>query len=204
MRFKYISLYQIRGLTHKPAEGDIQLHAKENDTISLKAVLTDKPDQYCYDIDRALSLGNFLLRGMVGQQDESAQIKENIENIQKSRRGKIEDSEALIFIGEGKTEADLNQPLRDTDDYTLGFDIINKEDIVSLFKDEINSTLAAFCLASERIPLQIKHLRSGVFLIDEQAKPIYSFSLTGSGEAYSSIPITAELIKEAQGQNQSC
>ena len=60
MKFKYISLYQIRGLTHNPAEGAIQLYSKEHDTISLKAVLTDKPDPFCYDIDRALTLGNFM------------------------------------------------------------------------------------------------------------------------------------------------
>lgn len=200
MRFKYISIYQIRGLTHNPAEGDIQLYAKEKATISLKAILTDKPDPYCYDIDRALSLGNFILMGMIGQQDESAQLKEHIENIRKNRKNKIEGSEALIFIGEGETNADLNQPLREIGDYTLGFDIIKKEDIISLFRDDINSILAAFCLASERISFQVKHLGEGAFLIDEQGKPIYSFSLTGSAEAYSSMPTTPELVEEAKGQ----
>jgi hypothetical protein len=200
MKFKYISLYQIRGLTHNPTDGDIQLYSKENDTISLKAVLTEKLDEYCYDIDRALSLGNFMLRGMNRQRDENAQIEEDIENIRENRKKRIQGSETLMFIGEGETETDFNQELKETDDYILGFDILKKEDIVSLFKDDINSTLAAFCLASERVPLQIKHMGGGIFLINEQAKPIYSFSLTGSGEAYSSMPTTAELIKEAQGQ----
>jgi hypothetical protein len=200
MKFKYISLYQIRGLTHNPSESDIQLYSKENDTISLKAVLTDKLDEYCYDIDRALSLGNFMLRGMVGQRAENEQIKENIEKIRENRKKKIEGEETLIFIGEGEAETEFTQPLKETDDYILGFDIIKKEDIVSLFKDDINSTLAALCLASERVPLQIKHTGGGVFLLNEQAKPIYSFSFTGSGEAYTSMPTTSELIKESQGQ----
>lgn len=203
MKFKYITIYQIKGLTHNPDEGDIEIYANENDGASIRAIFTEKPDQYCHDIDRAQSLRYSMLTGMVGQRgtdDVALETKRGIERIRENRKKELASSEALIFIGEGDTEVDFSRKNRETDDYILGFDIFKKDNVVSLYRDQINATLAALCLATERVSLEIKHITGNVYLSNELGKPVYSFSFSGSGEMYSSIRTTAEIIKEAQGQ----
>jgi hypothetical protein len=206
MKFKYITAYQIRGLIHNPNEGDMEIYAKENDGVSVRAILTAKPDQYCYDIDRAQSIGYLMLTGMVGQRgtdDVNLEIKSGIERIRENRKKELQGSEAFIFIAEGETEVDFSHPNRETDDYVLGFDIINKDDIASAYRDQINATLSALCLVNDRVPIQVKKLRGDVYLINDIGKPVYSIGISASGEAYTSIQTTVEIINEAKGQIKS-
>jgi hypothetical protein len=203
MKFRYITIYQIRGLIHNSDEGDIEIYAKENHGASVRAILTDQPDQYCYDIDRAQSIGYLMLTSMVGQRgtdDVKLEIKTEIERIRENRKKELQGLEAFIFIAEGETDVDFSHPNKETDDYVLGFDIINKDNIISPYRDQINAALVALCLATERVPLDVKHLRGDVYLINEISKPVYSIAFSGSGEGYPSIQTTAEIIKEAQGQ----
>lgn len=203
MKFRYITVYQIRGLTHDPNEGDIEIYAKGSHNYSVRAILSGRPDQYCYDIDRAQSIGYLMLTGMVGQRgttDHKLEIESGIERIREQRKKELQGSEALVFIAEGDTQVDLSSPNKETNDYIVGFDIVNKDDIVSSHRDEVSAALAALCLATERVPIQVKHLRADVYLLNELSKPVYSIGFSVSGEGYSSMPTTAEIIKEAQGQ----
>lgn len=196
-------VYQIRGLIHNPNEDDMEIYAKESDNTSVRAILSGRPDQHCYDIDRAQSISYLMLKGMVGQRepdDLQLAIKSEIERIQEHRKKELEGSEALIFIAEGEAHVDFSGTNRETDDYVLGFDIIDKDALVSAYRDQINAALAALCLATERVPIQVKKLRGNVYLINELGKPVYSISGSASGEGYSSIQTTAEIIKEAKGQ----
>jgi hypothetical protein len=204
MKYRYITVYQIRGLTHAPNEGDIEIYAKESDKYSLRAILSGRLDQYCYDMDRAQSIGYLMLTGMVGQRgttDQKLEIESGIDRIREQRKKELQGSEALVFIAEGNAQVDLNSsPTKETNDYIVGVDIVNKDDIIFSHRDQVNAALAALCLATERIPIQIKHLRGDVYLFNEFNKPVYSIGFSVSGEGYSSIPTTAEIIKESQGQ----
>lgn len=201
MKFKYISVYKIRGLTHNTATGDIQVYTREIENRSIKAILTDKPDEYCYEIDRAQVIGFSMLAGFVGQSgagDIRTKIAAGIERLREKRQKDIEGSQVIIFIGSGETEVDFSRPSREADDYILGFDIIEKGKIVSLFADDITLTLSGLSLATERTSLEVKQVTGGVYLINEQNTPVYSMSCTVSGEAYSSFQTSDEIIREAQ------
>jgi hypothetical protein len=110
----------------------------------------------------------------------------------------MEGALALIFIADGETEPDFSRPNKETDDYIIGFDVINKDNITATYKNQINATIAALCLASERTSIQVKRLRSDVYLINEYNKPFYSMVFSASGEMYSSMPVTTEIINQAQ------
>jgi hypothetical protein len=206
MKYRYITVYQIRGLTHSPNAGDTEIYAKGSDNYSVRAILSDRPDQYCYDMDRARSINYLTITGMVGKHgttDEKLEIESGIERIRERRKKEMEAAEALVFIAEGDAQVDLSSSIKETNDYIVGFDIVNKDEILSLHRDKVNAALAALCLATEGVPIQVKHLSSGIYLLNEFNKPVYSIGISASGEAYTSIPTTAEIIKEAQGQLKS-
>ena len=202
MKYRYVSVYQIRGLIHNPDEGDIEIYSKEGDS-SVRAILTGRPDEHCYELDRAQAVGYLMLKGMVGQREKD-ELKPEVENgiarIRDRRKEELGASETLVFVAEGEAHADFSQPNRETDDYVVGFDIINKKTIVDAYGDQVNAALAALCLAAEHETIQVKHVRGDVYLINELGKPLYSFEFSASFEGYSSRRTTSEIIREAQGQ----
>lgn len=203
MKFKYIAVYQIRGLIHSPNEDDMEIYAKESDNASVRAILSGRPDLHCYDIDRAQAISYLKIKGMVGQEepdDLQAAIKSEIERMQEHRKKELAGSEALIFVAEGEAPVDLSGPNIETDDYVLGFDIIDKNALASAYRDQINIALSALCLATERVSIQVKKLRGNVYLINDVGKPVYSISTSGSGEGYTAIQTTAEIVEDAKGQ----
>ena len=121
MQYRFINVYEIRGLNHPSGKGDITLYTKAG-APSIKAILTDKPDAYCYDIDRAKSLGYFMLRGFAGQPasaETQLELENHINRIRENRKKQLGTSEALVFIAEGEVEADLSRPSVDRGDYML-------------------------------------------------------------------------------------
>jgi hypothetical protein len=61
MKYRYITVYQLRGLIHNPDRGDVDLYIKEG-FPSVRALLTDKLDDHCYELDRAQSVGYLMLK----------------------------------------------------------------------------------------------------------------------------------------------
>lgn len=199
MKFKYIVVYQIRGLTCSPNENDTVIDSKERTGHVVKSIITSNPDPYCNDLDRSLALGYLMLKSFVGQR-ETDDVNREITGIQEARKKDLEGSLALIFIAEGDIVPDFSRPHRETADYVVGFDIINKEEIVSTYRDHINATIAALCLSLVGKSIQVKRLRSDVYLINEHDLPVYSMEFSDSGEMFSSTPITKDIIEDTQVQ----
>lgn len=108
----------------------------------------------------------------------------------------MEGAVSLIYIATGETEANINSPHRETSDYAVGVDLFNKDIIVATHRDQINATIASLCIASVGMPINVKKLRSDVYLINELNKPVYSIDFSSSGEGFSSTQITEEIIKK--------
>lgn len=85
IKFTYIAVYQIRGLTLPPKENSTVIYSKESSDSSTKAILTSTPDQDCSEIDRALALGYLMLKGMMGQREVDA-VSIEIERIRENRK----------------------------------------------------------------------------------------------------------------------
>jgi|GEM_PF-3354887 len=198
MRYVFVKAYEIRGLNHTPGQADVTLFTKEGDP-SVSAILTDNPDKYCYEIDRAQCLGHFMLAGFTGQPSSVRLELENyILQVRVNRKRQFGTSEVLVFIAEGEIEADLSKSVADKGDYIIGFDIINKQQIAGSLSGEIEASLAGLCLAANHEMLQIKRLAQGAYLLSASEKPIYSFSMSCGGEAYTSRTTTDELIDQTR------
>jgi hypothetical protein len=200
MKYKYVSVYKIRGLTHVPEQGDIKLYAKENNG-SVIAVLTDKPDEYCHEIDEAQCLGYSLLRAFAvkaGPDRNGPDMKAQIARIRERRKKELAGSDALVFIAEGEVEADFSSRSVERHDYVLGIDIITKETIAEAHSEDFNAILTAIFLSVGNSAIQVTRIAGDVYLIGKGGKPVYSLGLSASGEAYTSVPTTDRFIGMAQ------
>lgn len=203
MKYRYITVYQLRGLIHNPDRGDVDLYIKEG-FPSVRALLTDKLDDHCYELDRAQSVGYLMLKSIFGKRESTelnVEVETEISRIRERRNKDLEGSEKLIFIAEGEANPDFSKPNREADDYILGFGIINKETISETYSDQLHTILAALFMSTEHEIIEVKKVRGDVFLINELGKPIYSFDFAGGGEAYLSRRTTDEVIAEAQGHS---
>lgn len=202
MKYRYITVYQIRGLIHPPGKGNVEIYVMEG-AGSVRAILTDKLDNYCYEIDRARSVGYLMLKGFVGQRESTdlrLEVETEIGRIRERRNKELDNSEILVFIAEGEAEADFSHPNRETDEYVLGFEIINKEKIIDYHSGQVNAALAALCLSAGHEDIEIRRMHGDVYLINELGKSVYSFKFSGSADAYISRHTTDEIINEAQNQ----
>lgn len=200
MQYRFINIYEIRGLNHPSGKGDITLYTKEGIPF-VRAILTDKPDGYCYEIDRAKSLGYLMSRGFAGQSasnEPQPELERHIIRIRENRKKQLGTSEALVFIAEGEVEADLSGPSVDRGDYTLGFDVVSKEQITETLSTEVNAILAGLCLSAENDSLQLRRLDGDVYLVGESGKPMYSLGISISGKAYSSRQTTDEVVEKTR------
>ena len=106
----------------------------------------------------------------------------------------------MVVIASGETEPNFSSPNRETENFVLGFDVIQKEKINDIHGKQVDSALVALCLSTGQGSIQIKCLCNDVYLINENNKPVYSIGLSGSGEGYISIRTTDEFIRMAQSK----
>lgn len=202
MKYKYIAAYEISVLSHNPDTGDVEIYAHE-DGFSVRAILTDRVDDYCYEIDRARALSYLLLEGLVGQRklgDLKGEVEAEVRQIRERRNKALGRSEVLVFTAEGEVEPDFSAPSEETDDFVCASGMINKEDIAVRHSTQVNAVLAALCLSVQHETIRVKRIQRGIYLINESGRPVYSFDFSASADGFVSKRTTDEVIREVQSQ----
>lgn len=202
MKYKHIAAYKINGLTHVSDKGDVEIYA-DDDALPVRAILTERVDDYCYELDCAQALGNLLLKTMVGQRgsdDLRVAVEAEVSRIREQRNKDIGKSEVLIFIAEGEVEPDFSGPTRETDNFTLAFGAINKEDIAASHSAQLNAALVALLLSTEHETVEVKRMKKDTYLISESGEPIYSFDLRASASLSLSRRTSDRVIEQARHQ----
>jgi hypothetical protein len=203
MKYKYIAAYEISGLSHNPDTGDVKIYAHE-DGFSVRAILTDRVDDYCYEIDRARALSYLLLEGLVGQRklgDLKGEVEAEVRQIRERRNKALGRSEVLVFTAEGEVEPHFSGQSAETDDFVCVFGAIDKEDIAVSHRAQMNAVLVALCLSAEHETIQVERIQRGIYLINEFGKPVYSLDFSAKlGRAFLVKRTTDEVIREVQSQ----
>ena len=202
MKYKHIAAYKINGLTHVPDKGDVEIYVDDN-ALPVRAILTERVDDYCYELDCAQALGNLLLKTMVGQRgsdDLTVAVEAEVSRIREQRNRDIGRSEVLIFIAEGEVEPDFSGPTRETDNFTLAFGAINKKDIAASHSAQLNAALVALLLSTEHETAEVKRMKRDTYLISESGKPIYSIDLRASASVSVSKRTSDRVIEQARHQ----
>jgi hypothetical protein len=202
MKYKYVAAYEIHGLSHSLDTGDVEVYAAE-DGYPVKAVLAERVDDHCYELDRAQALGNLVLKSLVGQEESDdliVEVKAEINRIRERRKKDLDGSELLIFTAEGEVKPDFSRPSRETDEFVLGFELINKSDITSAHSAQLNAALTALYLSVEHESIQVNRIQRGIYLLNESGKPVYSFDMSASASAFVSKRTTDEVVGEVRSR----
>jgi hypothetical protein len=194
MRYEHISAFQIFGLTHDPAMGDVEIYRSDDHLI--RAIFTSDVNGHGYIVDRGRSLGLFMLRGFAGQgkqEDFAIALEKEIKAIQEQRCKDTGASVILLISITGEIDTTLNGPTRTINDFTFGIDLIDKEAIKASHRNTISAIVSAACLSIDP-PTDVRRLLDDVCLKDDDDKCIYSISFSMSAEGYSSRKVTDEIV----------
>ena len=198
MKFKHILAFAIHGLTSKSIEEDVNLiEIQERDVL---VSLSKDSDEHLSIIDRGLALATLMLKGFFGEpmQGERTRIlTEEVAKIQSKRNEQAGGSAILVIDITGDTEVDLSGVQRETEDFVVIFDAIDKEYLRSQDVQIVSSIVASLALSLQRTE-PIEKLSDGIYLLDSDGKVYHSFTPSVSASVRLSSSVTPEVIETAR------
>lgn len=180
MDYIYINIYRFEGISGNNLDEDKILY--QDDARGITVLLTNDINRHCLKLDTGLACASLLLRGMFGGeklQDLPIAIDAEVTKIQEERASKKKTGTHAVIIVKGNAELNINQKLhRETDQFRICFDAIDKESLQKLHKDKIHSIVSSLSMST--IPeYHAERETSGIYFIDEKDKPLYSFTMQG-------------------------
>ena len=159
-------------------------------------ILTKDPDPYLAKVDEASAVGRLMLKGLVGQHESTdfqSALTLEVEEIKAERKKKVGSRTVLLFQVQGEIEASVKDPFREHETFIVTFDAIERNQVRQLHKAEIEAIKVAIALENDT-PLRFTCLADGTYLLDDSGKPVYSISLSVSGEGTVSTPLSEEAV----------
>lgn len=202
VKCRYTEIYSIKGIIIPHNETEKELIA---DSIrGLRAVLTTKPNSYAFEGDRSLAVAGMMLRGMMKLEPGSDEFKQHIANkvdeFQTRRAKKFGTGTFIVVIGEeiipsfnpfsfeGKAE-----DIQDFTDFFVCFDGVDKDEIRSSFQTKTTALLNSIAVIMGSV-VGIKKITSAVIFLRDDDKPIYSYTVSGSAQVYTSKPVSDDTL----------
>lgn len=180
MDYNYTIVYRFEGIS--PSNLDEDKIVYQNDSLGITVVLTSDVNRHCLVIDTGLACAGLLLRGMFG--DEKIQelpiaIDSEVKKIQEERVSKNKSGTYAVIIINGQAEVEIKENLhRETDDFRICFDAIDKELLRKEHEEKIHAIVASVAISTSPEYLAEK-IASGIYFIDRNKKPLYSYTFQG-------------------------
>lgn len=198
MDYKYTVIYRFEGISSSNLDEDKIVY--KNDGCGIVAILTADVNKYCLSIDTGLACASLLLRGLFGGeqiQDLPIAIDAEITKIQEKRISSQKSGAYVVIIIDGQAELDIKENLhRETDQFRICFDAIDKESIREQHRETIHVIVASFAIVTDP-EYHVEKVVCGTCFIDENGKPLYSYTFQGGRvRAIVSRPVDAEKVRE--------
>ena len=196
MDYKYISVYKLVGVT-RPTGGGKEQVLIEYPSVRAKAVLTYDVNSHLFELDRASVVGLLMLKGLLGQGSKDnfeEELTNALANMRERRKREIGDGVFVKFEASGKVETFNPKEERELPEFVIALGGIQKQPIRAQLQPLSNGILASFSIGSERVT-GAKKVSDGVFLIREDNKPVYSYSIEVSGNLSVSSGLSDDTIR---------
>ena len=198
MDYKHIVIYRLEGISDNNLDSDKTIY--EDDTKGISIILSKDVNRHCLALDTGQAALYCIFNGIFGDkkiQELPSVIDAVVKKIQEERASKEKTGAYAVIIIKGDAELDIKDSLhRETEQFRICFDAINKESIQSLHKDIIYSIVSSLAMTTEPEYHAVK-ITSGTYFLDENEKPLYSFTMEGRGGRYiASKPIDSERENE--------
>lgn len=198
MDYKYIIVYRFEGISHNNLDEDKIVY--QDNELGITVVLTSDVNRHCLNIDRGLVCASLLLRGMFGSekiQELPIAIDAEVTKIQEERLSKKKSGAFSVIIINGRSELNIKEELhRETDQFRICFDAIDKECIQNQHKEKIHAIVASLSISNSP-EYHAERIASGIYFVDANNKPLYSYTFQG-GRARLIIAKPVDFEKEIE------
>ncbi len=202
MLANYVAVWKLRGANRLVAKQTTVVLASSSEP-EITASVTADPEPHLCHIDRAGALATLLLQGLFAPEKDNTpeeRLAAGIEAVQ-ARRAK-QTGKGVFLVFAGKEHVPSREPVsqRDTKEFAVCFDAVDKEAVRSKFRPFVDATLTACGLSlAPQADRQVEKIGEIVYLDDaENRKPIYSFTVSSGGARVSqSTPMTEDEISAA-------
>lgn len=198
MDYKYTVAYRLEGISTSNLDEDKLLYQDED--LGIAVVLTSDVNRHCLSIDRGLACASLLLRGMFADekmQELPAAIDSEMAKIQEERLSKKKSGAYAVIVISGEAELDIRENLyRETDQFSISFDAIDRESIRNQHKEKIHAIVASLAISTNP-EYHAEKIASGICFFDRNDKPLYTYTVQG-GRARLILAKPVGLEKEAE------
>jgi hypothetical protein len=177
MNYKYTNIYRFEGISHSNLDKDKIIF--QDDVLGLTVVLTSDVNHHCLNIDRGLACANLLLCGLFN--DEKIQelpiaIESKVAKIQEERLSKNKSGAYAVITISGQVELNIkDNPHKETDQFHVCFDAIDKNSIRNQHKERIHAIVASLAMSTSP-EYCVERIANGVCFFDSDNKPLYSYT----------------------------
>ncbi len=196
MDYYYTTIYRFEGISDNNLVEDKIVY--KDDVNGITVLLTNDINRHCFKLDIGLACASLLLRGMFGDeklQEMPIAIDTEVKKIQEERVSKKKTGAFAVIIIKGNEELTINQKLhKETDQFRICFDAIDKDLIKKQHKEKIHSIVSSLSMTTSP-EYHAEIVSSGTYFIDENDKPLYSFTMQG-GNARLILSKPIDLEKE--------
>jgi len=192
MKYKFQSVHQVIGLT-RSAEVAEQL-LLEYPSLKARAILTYDTDVHIFELDRAAVVGLMMLKGLIGESGEGTveeRLAHELAELRAQRQRDVGSGVFVVFEADGEVAAFNPRTQRELDEFVIAIEGAPKQPIRARYQAQINGILASFALASDTVS-GFKKVTDGVYFINEQNKPVYSYAFDMSGKVIVSTNLKTE------------
>jgi hypothetical protein len=198
MKYKYTVVYRLEGISNSNLDEDTTVYQDEG--LGITVILTSDVNRHCLSIDSGLACASLLLRGMFGgekMQELPTAIDSEITKIQEERLSKNKSGAYAVIIICGHAELDIKDNLhRETDQFSITFDAIDKDSIRNQHKERIHAIVTSLAIATSP-EYHTERIASGIYFLDANDKPLYTYTLQG-GRARLILAKPVDLEKETE------
>lgn len=198
MDYTYTVIYRFEGIAATNLENDIIVY--EDDSLGVEVTLTNDVNRHCFVLDRGLACASLLLRGMFGNEkihELPIAVETEVTKIQEERVSKKSSAAYAVITIKGRAGFDIKDNLyRETEQFSICFDAIDKESLRKVHEETIHSIISALSISTSP-EYHAEKITCGIHFTDSSNKPLYSFTMQG-GRARMVLakPIDTEKQKE--------
>jgi len=206
MMYLHIIVFKIRGVTI-PDE-DIAKDLIGDSSHNVHAVLTNRPDDLCFECDRRTAIANLMLMQLFQNapggldpsrpDDSNALITSEIEKERKLRKKEFGEGPALVIKITGTSDDIPSDNMLVFPEFAVRIGSSPRKEIHASSKAVITAVLTGLTMAAEEL-ITAKKVNDGIVFFGTDKKPLYSYDFQGSGQAYVSRAMTTSTAESTAG-----
>lgn len=177
MEYVYTSIYRFEGISDSNLDDDKVIYESEDNKVTV--IITKDLNKHCHIIDIGVVCAHFLLLGKEGHEklENAEETERHAHDIRCERDLKKKIGQYIVIQFKGQASVTLKEKItKETEQFILAFDAVDKKTIKDKHKDQISSVLASFAMSVGAENHIFKEIE-GIHFKHGSGKVLYSYSI---------------------------